>query len=117
MVQLYQRANAQIICTLCDSRYHYHYFVIQAHTIITWDVVVGGWDIEYAAYFVPGDVERLATMLENPKNMEVTDLAVRRHYTAKEPGKLVLSINNKASWKTKFVAYRYQMQESLVYIG
>ncbi|PWA47964.1 hypothetical protein CTI12_AA494230 [Artemisia annua] len=60
-------------------------FQLRAHTIITWDVVVRGWDIECSAYFLPDDVARLARMLENPKNMEVTDLAVRRHYTTKEP--------------------------------
>lgn len=87
---------------------------IEAGATITWDVVVGGWDLEYCAQFVPNATGSYTIAVEKPRKMIATDDAVHNSFTAKEAGKLVLCINNTASRKRKVAAYRYLVRKSMV---
>ncbi|KAJ9548866.1 hypothetical protein OSB04_021409 [Centaurea solstitialis] len=87
---------------------------IEAGATITWDVVVGGWDLEYCAEFVPNATTSYTIAVEKPRKMIATDEAVNNSFTAKEAGKLVLCINNTASRKRKVAAYRYLVRKSMV---
>lgn len=85
---------------------------VQTHDIITWDVVVGGWGLEYCSKFVPDAVTSLTVVVDKPRKMKAKELALHGTYTAEEAGKLVLSINNSSSRKTKIVAYRTKIINS-----
>ncbi|KVI11213.1 patellin-6-like [Cynara cardunculus var. scolymus] len=87
---------------------------IEAGATITWDVVVGGWDLEYCAEFVPNATGSYTIAVEKQRKMVATDDAVHNSFTAKEAGKLVLCINNTASRKRKVAAYRYLVRKSMV---
>ncbi|KAI3514854.1 hypothetical protein L1887_13601 [Cichorium endivia] len=89
---------------------------IEAGATITWDLVVGGWDLEYCAEFVPNDVGSYTIAVEKSRKMKAMDKAVHNSYTARDAGKLILSINNTASSKRKVAAYRYFVQKSPIIV-
>nr|GEZ43574.1 hypothetical protein [Tanacetum cinerariifolium] len=76
---------------------------IRAHAKVWWDVVAGGSYFEYSCRFVPDEEAILAKMVQN----QVKEKRVSHCYTAKEPGKIVISINSRV---TKLVSYRYKVQ-------
>ncbi|KAL8129424.1 hypothetical protein V2J09_018579 [Rumex salicifolius] len=80
---------------------------IEAGATITWDIVVGGWDLEYSAEFIPNAQDSYTLAIEKPKKMAASEEAIHNSFTAKEPGKLVLSVDNTASRSHKVAAYRY----------
>lgn len=86
--------------------------VLQAGATITWDIVVGGWELEYSAEFVPNPEGSYTIAVEKPRKMAATEEAVHNSYTSKEAGKIVLSVDNTASRKRKVAAYRYVVQKS-----
>ncbi|CAG7907670.1 unnamed protein product, partial [Brassica rapa] len=43
---------------------------------ITWDIVVGGWDLEYTAKFVSNAEESYAIVVEKPRKLKAADEAV-----------------------------------------
>lgn len=85
---------------------------IEAGATITWDIVVGGWDLEYSAEYVPIADGSYTIAVEKPRKMSPTEEAVHNSYTAKEAGKLVLSVDNSASRKRKVASYRYLVRKS-----
>ncbi|KAK1355578.1 Patellin-6 like [Heracleum sosnowskyi] len=85
---------------------------IEAGATITWDIVVGGWELEYSAEFVPVAERSYTIAVEKPRKMAATEEAVHNSYTSKEAGKIVLSVDNTASRKRKVAAYRYVVQKS-----
>ncbi|GJS30425.1 patellin-6 [Tanacetum coccineum] len=87
---------------------------IEAGATITWDIVVGGWDLEYSAEYVPIANGSYTIAVEKSRKMAPTDEAVHNSYTAKEAGKLVLSVDNSASRKRKVASYRYLVRKSTV---
>ena len=92
--ELYFGGQSSIIITL-------------AHAKVLWDVVAGGSCFEYSFKFVPDEEASLVKMLQNPVKKK---LGVCYWYTAKEAGKIVISIHNKAFMKAKLVSYRYKVQ-------
>ncbi|XP_061362105.1 patellin-6-like [Gastrolobium bilobum] len=80
---------------------------IESGATITWDIVVGGWDLEYSAEYVPIAEGSYIIAVEKPRQIEASEEAIHNSYTSKEPGKMVLSIDNTASRKKKVAAYRY----------
>uniref|UniRef100_M8BFK2 CRAL/TRIO N-terminal domain-containing protein n=1 Tax=Aegilops tauschii TaxID=37682 RepID=M8BFK2_AEGTA len=80
----------------------------KAGATITWDLVVGGWELEYGAEYVPAAEGGYTLCVERTRKVPA---APRQHghnaFTAKEPGKMVLSIDNSGSRKRKVAAYRY----------
>ncbi|PWA58257.1 SEC14 cytosolic factor family protein / phosphoglyceride transfer family protein [Artemisia annua] len=87
---------------------------IEAGATITWDIVVGGWDLEYSAEYVPIANGSYTIAVEKSRKMAPTEEAVHNSYTAKEAGKLVLSVDNSASRKRKVASYRYLVRKSTV---
>ncbi|KAL1199782.1 Patellin-6 [Cardamine amara subsp. amara] len=85
---------------------------IEGGATITWDIVVGGWDLEYTAEFVPNAEESYAIVVEKPKKMKASDEAVSNSFTTVEAGKLILSVDNTLSRKKKVAAYRYTVRKS-----
>ncbi|KVH94889.1 patellin-6 [Cynara cardunculus var. scolymus] len=89
---------------------------IEAGATITWDIVVGGWDLEYSAEYVPIADGSYTIAVEKSRKMSPTEEAVHNSYTAKEAGKLVLSVDNSASRKRKVASYRYLVRKSTIVV-
>lgn len=85
---------------------------IEAGATITWDLVVGGWDLDYSVEFIPNAEESYTVLVEKTKKMSPSEEAVHNSFLAREPGKLVLSVDNTASRKRKVAAYRYIVRKS-----
>ncbi|KAH7867060.1 hypothetical protein Vadar_028415 [Vaccinium darrowii] len=85
---------------------------IEGGATITWDIVVGGWDLDYGAEFVPIAEGSYTIAVERPKKIASTEEAIHNSFTAKEAGKMVLSVDNTASRKKKVAAYRYVVRKS-----
>uniref|UniRef100_A0A5B6YMV9 Putative patellin-6 n=1 Tax=Davidia involucrata TaxID=16924 RepID=A0A5B6YMV9_DAVIN len=85
---------------------------IEAGATITWDIVVGGWDLEYSAEFVPIAKESYTIAVEKQRKMAPSEEAVHNSFTPREAGKMVLSVDNTASRKRKVGAYRYVVGKS-----
>ncbi|KAL4322080.1 patellin-6 [Arachis ipaensis] len=83
---------------------------IESGASITWDIVVGGWDLEYSAEFVPNEEGSYTIAVERARKVEASEEAIHNTFTSKESGKLVLSVDNSASRKKKVAAYRYFVQ-------
>nr|XP_043636535.1 patellin-6 [Erigeron canadensis] len=84
---------------------------IEAGSTITWDIVVGGWELEYSAEYVPIANGSYTIAVEKSRKVGSGEEAVHNSYTTKEPGKLVLSVDNSASRKRKVASYRYQVRK------
>ncbi|KAL9230594.1 hypothetical protein vseg_005927 [Gypsophila vaccaria] len=85
---------------------------IEAGATITWDLVVGGWDLEYSVEFIPNAKDSYTIAVEKPKKLTPSDEAIHNSFLAKEAGKLVLSVDNTASRRRKVAAYRYVVRKS-----
>lgn len=73
---------------------------------------MGGWDLEYSAEFVPTAEGSYTLAVERPRKMAAAEEAIHNSFTAKEAGRMVLSVDNTASWKKKVAAYRYVVRKS-----
>ncbi|KAG9445440.1 hypothetical protein H6P81_016780 [Aristolochia fimbriata] len=80
---------------------------IEGGATITWDIVVGGWDLDYSAEFIPSAQGSYTIAIERTRRVAPNEDPIHNSYTAKEAGKMVLSIDNTASRKRKVAAYRY----------
>ncbi|KOM25240.1 hypothetical protein LR48_Vigan62s001700 [Vigna angularis] len=80
---------------------------IESGATITWDIVVGGWDLEYSAEFVPIAEGSYTLAVDEARKIMATEEAIHNSFTSKEAGKMVLSVDNSASRKKKVAAYRY----------
>ncbi|KAK1696311.1 hypothetical protein QYE76_013008 [Lolium multiflorum] len=81
---------------------------IEAGATITWDLVVGGWELDYGAEYVPAAEGSYTLCVERTRKVPAAaDEPVHNAFTAKEAGKMVLSIDNSGSRKRKVAAYRY----------
>ncbi|KAK3139055.1 hypothetical protein QOZ80_5AG0377140 [Eleusine coracana subsp. coracana] len=88
---------------------------IEAGAMITWDLVVGGWDLEYGAEYVPSAEDSYTLCVEKTRMIPATaDEPVHNSFTAREAGKMVLSIDNSGSRKRKVAAYRYFVRKPSV---
>ncbi|XP_054781559.1 patellin-6-like [Prosopis cineraria] len=84
---------------------------IEAGATITWDIVVGGWDLEYSAEFVPSAEGSYMIALEKARKMGPSEEAIHNSFTSREAGKLVLSVDNSGSRRKKAAAYRYVVRK------
>ncbi|KAF7845260.1 patellin-6 [Senna tora] len=74
---------------------------------ITWDIVVGGWELEYSAEFIPSGEGRYSIAVEKVRKIGASEEAIHNSFTAKEAGNMVLCVDNTCSRKNKLAAYRY----------
>ncbi|PKU86223.1 patellin-6 [Dendrobium catenatum] len=88
---------------------------IESGATITWDIVVGGWDVGYAAEYVPSAEGSYTIAVEKPRRIPATaEEPVHNVFTAREAGKMVLSIDNTSSRRRKVAAYRYFVRKPTV---
>ncbi|CAA6654690.1 unnamed protein product [Spirodela intermedia] len=80
---------------------------IEGGATITWDLVVGGWEVDYTAEFAPADAGSYSIAIAKTKRFAAGEEPIHHSYTAKEAGKMVLSIDNTCSRRRKVAAYRY----------
>ncbi|KAJ6755629.1 PATELLIN-1 [Salix purpurea] len=85
---------------------------IEAGATITWDIVVGGWDLEYSAEFVPNAVGSYTIAVEKARKIAPSEEAIHNSFTSREAGKMVLSVDNTFSRKKRVAAYRYFVRKS-----
>ncbi|KAF1876635.1 hypothetical protein Lal_00030048 [Lupinus albus] len=85
---------------------------IEAGATITWDIMVGGWDLEYSAEFVPNAEGSYTIAVEKARKILGHEEAINNSFTSKEAGKMVLSVDNTVSRKKKVAAYRYTVLEA-----
>ncbi|XP_020267796.1 patellin-6-like [Asparagus officinalis] len=85
---------------------------IESGATITWDIVVGGWDLDYSAEYVPNSEGSYTIVVEKTRRIP-SDLEEPVHnvFASKEAGKMVLSIDNTSSRKRKVAAYRYSVRK------
>ncbi|OWM81669.1 patellin-6 [Punica granatum] len=88
---------------------------IEANATITWDIVVGGWDLEYSAEFVPNAEGSYTVAVDKPRKVAPSEEAIHNAYASREAGKLVLSVDNSASRRKKVAAYRYIVRKSTAF--
>ncbi|RDX68595.1 Patellin-6, partial [Mucuna pruriens] len=84
---------------------------IESGATITWDIVVGGWDLEYSAEFVPIAQGSYTLAVDRARKIEASEEAIHNSFTSKEAGKMVLSVDNSSSRKKKVAAYRYVVRK------
>uniref|UniRef100_A0A1D1XUV1 Patellin-6 n=1 Tax=Anthurium amnicola TaxID=1678845 RepID=A0A1D1XUV1_9ARAE len=80
---------------------------IENGATITWEIVVGGWDLDYGAEYVPAAEGSYTVVIEKARRVGAGEEPVQSSYTAREAGKMVLSIDNTGSRRRKVAAYRY----------
>ncbi|KAK6152546.1 hypothetical protein DH2020_015181 [Rehmannia glutinosa] len=85
---------------------------IEAGATITWDIVVGGWELDYAVEFVPNAEGSYTIAVEKPRRITANEEAIHNSFAATDAGKLVLSVDNSASRYRKVAAYRYVVRKS-----
>ncbi|XP_065876356.1 patellin-6 [Euphorbia lathyris] len=87
---------------------------IEGGATITWDIVVGGWELEYSAEFVPNAQGSYAIAVEKARKISSGEEAIHNSYTSKQAGKMILSVDNTSSTRKKVAAYRYFVRKSPV---
>ncbi|KAL0344422.1 UNVERIFIED_CONTAM: Patellin-6 [Sesamum radiatum] len=87
---------------------------IEGGSTITWDIVVGGWELDYSAEFVPNAQGQgsYTIAVEKQRRIGANEEAIHNSFAAREAGKLVLSVDNTDSRKRKVAAYRYVVRKS-----
>ena len=68
--------------------------------------------MDYSAEFVPAAAESYSLAVEKPRKIASTEEVICNSFTAREAGKMVLSVDNTASRKKKVAAYRYVVRKS-----
>lgn len=79
----------------------------QVGATITWDIVVGGWEVDYGAEYIPAAENSYTVVIEKTRRMNAADEPIHNSYTSREAGKMVISIDNTGSRRKKVAAYRY----------
>ncbi|KAK9168019.1 hypothetical protein Syun_000159 [Stephania yunnanensis] len=87
---------------------------IEAGATITWDLVVGGWELDYSAEFVPSASGSYTIAIEKQRRIGAAEEPIHNSFTTKEGGKMVLSIDNTGSRRKKVAAYRYFVRKPSV---
>ncbi|XP_072970631.1 patellin-4-like [Typha angustifolia] len=75
---------------------------VQPGVTMVWDVAVVGWDVSYKEEFVPDDEGSYRVLIREEKKL---DEPLRNSFYISEPGKVVLTIENR-SFKKKKILYR-----------
>ncbi|CAN6220439.1 unnamed protein product [Urochloa humidicola] len=83
----------------------------EADAILTWDLTVLGWEVNYKEEFVPADEGSYTIIVRKGKKMAAGEEAVRNTFRAGEPGKVVLTIENTSNKKKK-VLFRHKAKSA-----
>ncbi|KAK6932012.1 CRAL/TRIO, N-terminal domain [Dillenia turbinata] len=74
---------------------------------LVWDLSVLGWEVNYKEEFVPFDEGSYTIIVRKAKKMSLNTEPIRNTFKPREPGKVVLTIENMSS-KKKRVLYRHK---------
>ncbi|KAJ8765404.1 hypothetical protein K2173_012101 [Erythroxylum novogranatense] len=79
--------------------------------VLIWDLTVCGWDVHYKEEFVPTDEESYTIIVQKGRKITMQEGTIRNSFKNKEPGKLVITIENGAFNKKKRILYRYKTKD------
>ncbi|KAI8553194.1 hypothetical protein RHMOL_Rhmol06G0325200 [Rhododendron molle] len=80
-------------------------------TTLLWDLIVLGWEVNYKEEFVPDDEGSYTLIVQKGRKMGWQEGSILNSFTNREPGKVVLTIDN-GSFKKKRVLYRFKTRTS-----
>lgn len=67
-----------------------------------------GWEVNYKEEFIPTDEKSYTLIVRKGKKMAATEEPIRNSFKIKEPGKVILTVEN-PTFKKKRVLYRYKV--------
>lgn len=77
---------------------------------VVWDIAVTGWDVLYDEEFVPN--EGYTRIIRKASKVATGEEPIRNAFTANEPGKVVLTVDNLTSRRKKAVVYRHIIKQT-----
>ncbi|XWS27560.1 hypothetical protein CRYUN_Cryun26dG0126400 [Craigia yunnanensis] len=84
----------------------------EAGSVLIWDLVVLGWEVNYKEEFIPDDEKSYTIIVQKEKKMGIQEGSIRNSFRNNEPGKIVLIIGNAAFKNKKRAFYRYKIKNS-----
>ncbi|KAG6635709.1 patellin-4-like [Carya illinoinensis] len=85
--------------------------MLEAGTTLIWELCVSGWEVNYKEEFEPSHEGSYSIIVQRERKMGVQEGPVRNSFTNKEPGKVVLIVQN-VSFRKKRVLYRHKIKKS-----
>uniref|UniRef100_A0A2N9I3G9 CRAL-TRIO domain-containing protein n=1 Tax=Fagus sylvatica TaxID=28930 RepID=A0A2N9I3G9_FAGSY len=85
--------------------------VLESGTTLIWDLIILGWEVNYKEEFVPSHEESYSLIIQRGRKMVGQEGSIRNSFKNKEPGKVVLIVEN-LSFKKIRVLYRYKTKNS-----
>ncbi|XP_024022179.1 patellin-4 [Morus notabilis] len=92
-----------------NSTAYIEFPVSEAGLTMVWDLSVVGWDVTYKEEFIPDDEGSYKILLKNQKRMGEN---VRNSFYIREPGKILITIDN-GTFKKKRVLYRSKAKPTI----
>ncbi|KAG1361518.1 patellin-6 [Cocos nucifera] len=83
--------------------------VVEPGVTIVWDITTVGWEVTYKEEFIPDDEGSYRVLIQKEKKMEES---VRNSFYINEPGKVVLTIENR-TYKKKRVFHRSKSKPTI----
>merc|ERR1712183_780921 len=68
--------------------------VLEAGTTLIWDLIILGWEVNYKEEFVPSHEESYSLIIQRGRKMVGQEGSIRNSFKNKEPGKVVLIVEN-----------------------
>ncbi|XP_040985800.1 patellin-4-like [Juglans microcarpa x Juglans regia] len=84
--------------------------VSEAGTTLIWELCVTGWEVNYKEEFEPSHEGSYSIIVQRDRKMGVQEGPVRNSFKNKEPGKVMLIVQN-VSFKKKRVLYRHKIKK------
>lgn len=84
--------------------------VSEARTTLIWELCVTGWEVNYKEEFEPSHEGSYSIIVQRERKMGVQEGPVRNSFKNKEPGKVMLIVQN-VSFKKKRVLYRHKIKK------
>ncbi|KAM5586802.1 hypothetical protein ABKV19_005638 [Rosa sericea] len=82
----------------------------EAGMTLMWEVLVSGWEVNYKEEFIPTEEGSYGIIVQRSRRIGAQDGSIRNSFTTKEPGMIVLTIENGALIKKKRICYRYKIK-------
>ncbi|KAK6231065.1 hypothetical protein QUC31_002583 [Theobroma cacao] len=82
----------------------------EAGSVLIWDLVVLGWEVNYKEEFVPDDDKSYTIIVQKERRMGIQEGPIRNSFKNNEPGKIVLVIGNAPFKNKKRAFYRYKIK-------
>ncbi|XP_010435861.1 PREDICTED: patellin-5-like [Camelina sativa] len=84
--------------------------IVYEKCTIVWEIRVVGWEVSYAAEFVPENKEGYTVIIQKPRKMAAkNEPVVSQSFKVGEVGRILLSVDNPTSTK-KMLIYRFKVK-------